>query len=66
MNEKQLAGLPMFLAIMAIVLGLLSFAWFLLEVALYGYSQPSNVDTAFALATSYFIADRIMRAVWRS
>lgn len=65
MNEKQLAGLPLFLAIMAIVLGLLSFAWFLLEVVLYGFSQPSSIDTVVCIALSYFIADRIMRAVWR-
>lgn len=45
---------------------LLSMTWFLLESLLYGFSQPSSIDTLVSICLSYFITDRILRAVWRS
>lgn len=45
---------------------LLSMTWFFLESLLYGFSQPSSIDTVVCIVLSYFITDRILRAVWRS
>lgn len=45
---------------------LLSVTCFFLESLLYGFSQPSSIDTLVCICLSYFIADRILRAVWRS
>lgn len=45
---------------------LLSMTWFFLESLLYGFSQPGSIDTVVGIFLSYFITDRILRAVWRS